>query len=506
MTIEPRYPSLLQINTRVWLRGLSRQAGKPLTLADIDEATIDGLARRGFDWIWLMSVWQTGLAGRAVSRGNPAWRAEFESALPDLVEADICGSGFAISGYTVSDALGGETALARLRERLARYGVRLMLDYVPNHTAPDHPWVKTHPEYYVRGDAEQFARAPENYLHLETDQGPRFLAHGRDPNYPGWPDTLQLNYGAPELQTARMNELTAIAGKCDGVRCDMAMLMLPEVFQRTWGIVAEPFWPKAIAAVRLTYPSFTFMAEAYWDMEWTLQQQGFDFCYDKRLYDRLRAGSVRSVREHLNAGLGYQDKLARFLENHDEPRAAATFPWPQQRAAAAIVFLSPGMRFFHQGQFEGAQVHLPTHLCRGPDEPINEAISAFYDRLLTVLKETDGFRNGDWSQILPTPAWQDNPSSDDFIVYEWSGKDGRRYLVVVNYSERRGQCYLTLPFLELRGRHVVLADLLGDEVYERDGTTLIGRGLYIDHAPWQVNVFEIRTTDTAAAVTPVLRE
>jgi glycosidase len=495
MTIGARYPSLLQINTRVWLQGLSRRNGKPVTLADIDDATIDGFSQQGFDWIWLLSVWQTGFAGRAVSRGNPEWRVEFEAVLPDLAEDDICGSGFAIRSYTVSQALGGETALARFRERLARRGIRLMLDYVPNHTAPDHPWVKTHPEYYVQGDAQQVARAPGNYLRLETDRGARFLAHGRDPNFPGWPDTLQLNYGVRELQTARMNELTDVADKCDGVRCDMAMLILPEVFQRTWGIVAEPFWPKATAAVRRAPPAFIFVAEVYWDMEWALQQQGFDYCYDKRLYDRLQSRNVRAVREHLNAGLDYQDKLVRFLENHDEPRAASTFPWPQQRAAAVIAFLSPGMRFFHQGQFEGARVHVPTHLCRGPDEPINAEISAFYDRLLTVLKKTDGFRNGDWSQILPEPAWQGNPSSDDFVAYSWSGRDGRRYVVVVNYADRRGQCYLALSFSELRGKRVVLADMLGDEVYERDGGNLMSQGLYIDLGPWQLNVFEIKTSD-----------
>jgi glycosidase len=495
MTSAPRYPSLLQINTRVWLRALSRRAGKPLTLADIDDATIDGFSAQGFDWIWLMSVWQTGLAGRAVSRSNPQWRAEFKAVLPDLVEDDICGSGFAIRGYTVSDALGGEKALAQFRGRLARRGIRLMLDYVPNHTAPDHPWATAHPEYYVQGGADEIARAPDNYLRLETAQGPRFLAHGRDPNYPGWPDTLQLNYGSPELQIARLNELTAVAGKCDGVRCDMAMLILPEVFQRTWGIVAEPFWPKATAAVRRDHPAFTFMAEVYWDMEWTLQQQGFDYCYDKRLYDRLRSDDVRPVREHLNAGLDYQTKLARFLENHDEPRAAATFPWPRQRAAAAIAFLSPGMRFFYQGQFEGARVHVPTHLCRGPDEPIDDAISAFYSRLLDVLKETDAFRNGDWSQIGPAPAWQGNPSCDDFVAYAWSGKDGRRYVVAVNDADHRGQCHLVLPFAELRGKRVVLNDMLGEEVYERDGADLIDRGLYIDHAPWQINVFEIEMAD-----------
>jgi len=493
MTAPPRYPSLFQINTRVWLRRLSQEGSKRFTLADIDDATIDGFAQRGFDWIWLLSVWQTGPAGRAVSRSNPAWRAEYNAVLPDLAEDDICGSGFAITGYAVSEEIGREAALAQFRARLARRGIRLMLDFVPNHTAPDHPWVKSKPDYYVQGSEELLRGAPQNYMRVETDRGPRILAYGRDPNYPGWPDTLQLNYANPELHKVRIDELIAVAGKCDGVRCDMAMLLLPEVFQRTWGITPEPFWPEATTAVRKAHPDFTFMAEVYWDLEWTLQQQGFDYCYDKRLYDRLQSGSVRSVREHLHAGLDYQDKLARFLENHDEPRAASVFQWPQYRAAAAITFLSPGLRFFHQGQFEGARVRVPAHLCRGPVEPTNEEIAAFYAKLLLVLKDTDAFRNGDWSQIEPLPAWPGNWTSEGFVAYAWAGDDGGRYVAVTNYTGNRGQCYLLLPFPELRDMQVLLSDLIGNETYRRDGSDLIDRGLYIDQTAWQINVFEIKT-------------
>src|SRR4030095_2191368 len=104
--------------------------------------------------------------------------------------------------------------------------------------------------------------------------------------------------------------------QCAGVRCDMAMLVLPDVFERTWGVRAQPFWPDATRRVRERVPGFCFMAEGYCDLEWALQQQGFDYTYDKRLYDRLRDRHARPVREHLWAGLGYQDRMARFLENH----------------------------------------------------------------------------------------------------------------------------------------------------------------------------------------------
>jgi hypothetical protein len=272
----------------------------------------------------------------------------------------------------------------------------------------------------------------------------------------------------------------------------MAMLLLPEVFQRTWAMTPEPFWPKAIETVRQAHPTFIFMAEVYWELEWTLQQQGFDYCYDKRLYDRLKSGSVRSIREHLQAGLDYQDKLARFLENHDEPRAASVFPWPRHRAAAVITFLSPGLRFFHQAQFEGARVRIPVHLCRGPEEPINHEIREFYGRFLRILKDTEDFRSGDWSLVEPSPAWTGNGSSDGFVAFAWTGHDRRYYVIVVNYRESRGQCYLVLPFRELEGRHVRLTDMMGDEIYDRDGSDLVGRGLYIDQDAWQVNIFEVK--------------
>lgn len=159
----PRYPSLYQINTRVWLTELSRQIGKPATLDDIPDAELDQLAEQGFDWIWLLSVWQTGADGQRVSRSNPEWRREFQETLPDLREEDIAGSGFAITGYSVDARLCGDPGLARLRERLRKRGLRLLLDFVPNHTALDHPWVEDHPDYYVAGTELDYARTPQNY-------------------------------------------------------------------------------------------------------------------------------------------------------------------------------------------------------------------------------------------------------------------------------------------------------------------------------------------------------
>src|SRR5262249_55259860 len=254
----PAHPSLYQVNTRVWLTELSRGLGRPATLDDVPDGELDRIAERGFDWVWFLSVWRTGAAGQRVSPANPGWRREFEETLPDLAEEDIAGSGFAITGYTVHPALGGDAALARLRERLRARGLRLLLDFVPNHTALDHPWVEDHPEHYVSGTDIDQARAPQNYVWVKRTAGDLLLAHGRDPYFDGWPDTLQLDYANPATQEAMIGELSRIAGQCDGVRCDMAMLVLPDVFDRTWGRSAPLFWPAATRRVRERAPGFVF--------------------------------------------------------------------------------------------------------------------------------------------------------------------------------------------------------------------------------------------------------
>ena len=475
--------------------------GRAVALDDMPDGELDRMAGDGFDWVWLLGVWQTGDAGRAVSLARPEWQAEYRELLVDYTPDDVVGSPFAVREYVAHRDLGGAEALERFRRRLAKRGLRLMLDFVPNHTALDHPWARAHPEFYVAGSDEDQARAPHNYVRVDTPHGPRVLAHGRDPYFPGWPDTLQVNYRHRGLREAMVQELERIAGQCDGVRCDMAMLVLPDVIQRTWGerarpadgseAVDAPFWPDAIERVRRPRPDFVFMAEAYWDLEWTLQQQGFDYTYDKRLYDRLHAQDARAVVGHLPADPDYQRRSARFLENHDEPRAAAAFPPPVHAAAAVIALLAPGLRFVHEGQPTGRRLRTSNHLRRRAPEPVDRELEAFYDRLLAVLRRRD-VREGDWALAEVAPAWEGNPSSPQFVAFSWA-RDGERLLAAVNYGPGAGQCYVRPAFgAQLDGTTVVLRDLVEPGVrYERDGAELARRGLYLDVPAWRAHVFDV---------------
>lgn len=495
----PRYPSLYQINTRIVLGEIRPGA----TLDDLSDASLDRLASLGFDVIWMLGVWQTGPAGREVSRTNPELLRGYPQDLPDVKEADICGSPFAVQEYTVNRDFGGEAALSRLRERLHRRGLRLLLDFVPNHTALDHPWTQTHPEYYIAGRESDLARDPANWQRIVSGKGSLILAHGRDPYFPGWPDTLQLNYRHAGLRAAMRNELTKIAEHCDGVRCDMAMLLLPDVFLKTWGDTAlpgdkskpvdEPFWPQAIGEVRGHQPDFLFLAEVYWDLEWVLQQQGFTYTYDKRLYDRLRDRNAGPVRAHLGASLDFQDRCARFLENHDEQRAAAVFPLEVHKAAAVLTFLTPGLRFFYEGQLEGRRAHASIHLARRRVEPIDPAVQAFYAKLLEILQRAE-LRQGQWEMYECRSAWAGNATAEQFLAFGWQPGTGPRLLAAVNYGPMRGQCYVALPLPELRGKRVLLRDLLSAAEYERTGEDLLARGLYLDMEAWGHQVFEVTET------------
>ncbi len=479
----PKYPLIYEINTWVWLRHLGRKYQRPVTLASVPPEEWDALASFGFDAVWFMGVWERSPAGIRISMKNEGLLADFRRVLPDFTEEDNVGSPYCVRRYIVDAGLGGREGLAFAREQLARRGMRLILDYVPNHVAPDHPWVLEHPEYFIQGTAEDQEKDPAAFL----EAGGEIIACGKDPYFPAWPDVLQLNGFHPGLRRAAVETVMEIASQCDGMRCDMAMLLMNPVFERTWGERAgskpeAEYWPELIGAVKREYPAVQFIAEAYWDLEWELQQQGFDYCYDKRLYDRMEQEPAESVRLHLCADLGYQEKLVRFIENHDEPRAAITFYPPKHLAAALMVATLPGARLLHEGEFEGRKVRLPVFLGRRPEEPVDETLQAFYRKLLRAV-DSDTFREGEWL-LCEREGWPDNQSHYNLVA--WCRRHGEeRYLIVINFSGYPSQGLVRVPFDELDGHAWRLTDVITGEEFERDGSQMISPGLYVDLSPWQ---------------------
>ena len=478
----PARPTVYELNTAVWLERLGRPRGRPLTLGEVPGEQWDSLASLPVDAVWLMGVWERSPAGIEIALRNPDVQSGNRAALPDLRPEDVIGSPYCVRDYVVDARFGGPDALAAARQSLADRGLALILDYVPNHIAPDHPWVTAKAGCLLAGSEQELSDHPDAFL--GTPGG--IFANGRDPYFPPWPDVVQLNAFSPELRGAVADTLIAVGSQCDGLRCDMAMLMTNEVFTRTWGERVGPapqadYWPELIGRVKSTHPELLFMAEAYWDMEWTLQQQGFDLCYDKRLYDRLVHDSPDSIRGHLQADRSYQEGLIRFIENHDEPRAAATFEPAKARAAAIVVSALEGARLYHDGQLDGFRTHIPVFLTRGPDEPVDFDLHAFYARLLGAVDES-GLRQGDW-RLCDCAGWPDNASWQQLIALCWSSGETRN-LVVVNYADQPAQARVRLPWSELSGKDWQLSDRLNGVEFTRPGDELAADGLYVGLNPW----------------------
>jgi hypothetical protein len=495
MTGWPSAPVIHEIDTWPWLTEVGRRLGRPVTLAGLPAEVWDEIAPAGADAVWLMGVWERSPAGLEIARTDESLQRGFWSALPDLRPEDVAGSPYCVHRYVVDERLGGTRALAEARAELARRGLRLILDYVPNHVAPDHPAVIEHPDWFIQGDAADRDRDPGAWF----EAGGRFIAHGRDPYFPPWPDVAQLNAFEPGLRDATVGTLTAIGAQCDGLRVDMAMLVTNDIFQRTWGAKAGPvpareFWPTVIAQVKAVHPGLVLIAEAYWDTEWTLQRQGFDFCYDKRLYDRLAGEDAGAVRKHLGADRDYQDRLVRFIENHDESRAAAVFPPGRDRAAAVAVATLPGATLWHDGQFEGRHQHLPVFLARRPDEPADDELRAFYQRLVAVAAD---LRHGGWT-LADCRGWPDNATHDDVLAWAWHD-DVPHHVTVLNYAPHASQARVVLPWDGLRGRRWRLLDLIDGHVYERSGDELAGDGLYVDLPAWGTHLLAVTPAGSGTA-------
>jgi hypothetical protein len=493
VSVWPAFPALYEISTWVWLTDLSRKYGKSIDLSSVPGDEWDAIASYGFDAVWLMGVWERSPAGIAIANHNQGLLEDFRRALPDFRTEDNTGSPYCVRRYVVDQHLGGAEGLAVARGELAKRGMNLLLDFVPNHVAPDHPWVSEHPEYFIRGSGDDARDDPASFVEI----GGTVFACGRDPFFPAWPDVLQLNAFEPGLRQAVIETISDIATQCDGVRCDMAMLFLNSIFARTWGDrtgirPATEYWEDVISAIKNRHPGFVFIAEAYWDLEWELQQKGFDYCYDKKLYDRLEHSFAEDIRLHLCAEASYQNKLLRFIENHDEPRAAATFSSAKLRAAMLMIATLPGVKMFHEGEFEGRKVRPPVFLGRRPEEPVDEDLKAFSRKLMEAANRWV-FREGEWKLCVRT-GWADNASCQNIVAWCWV-KDEERYLIAVNLSDWPSQAEIQVPWTQLGGGTWELVDLLSGAKFERDGSQMQHPGLYVDLVPWGYHLLEFERSN-----------
>lgn len=480
-------PIFYELNTRCWLRALSDEAGRTLSLNEVPESEFQLWHILGFTHIWLMGVWTVGPLVRAHALKHHSKYEDIDS------HKDLLGSSYAISDYRVSEALGGERALGAFKAKLHTYGLKLILDFIPNHVGLDHPWVAEHPHFFVQGRLHQ-----RGTFCQPTRDGKRWLAHGRDPYFSPWSDTAQLDYRKAETHAAVLEQLQRVSALCDGVRCDMAMLIANEVFTKTWadfpwtsGEAVPEFWPNAIKLIKQKNPEFLFIGEVYWGLEARLQALGFDYTYEKTTYDLLIKKDPEKLQSHLLTRTeDFLNHSLFFLENHDEQRIAFLLNPEQHKAAAALLLSLPGSALLHEGQLEGLTKQVSVHVGRRAVEQSNREVNRFYTKVLRALRDSP-VRKG-WCRILePRAAWSGNPSHNAVLLFQWQVHEPFFDLAVINLAPHRSQCFAPVIVPEAI-RAWELQNRLGKESYVRNTSDLISQGLYLDLPAFGAQLFAFR--------------
>ncbi len=486
-------PSMFEINTRVWLKKFSGE-NPNFTISDVPSSYWDYLKEKGIDYIWLMGIWKTSPIAAKKYAFEPNLVKNYKSVLRNWAPKDVIGSPYAIDVYDIDESLGSIEDLLDVKLKLNNRGMKLILDYVPNHFSAETILLQTHQDIFLYTTEEHFQHDKHTYFKPFENED-CYFAHGRDPFFPAWQDTVQVNYFSITARDFMANTLMQLTDICDGLRCDMAMLALNNVFQNTWSSnlnqlgfekPEDEFWKTAIDLVRKKRDDFIFIAEVYWDLEWEMQQLGFNYTYDKKLTDRLKDGHAQDIRGHLNATADYQSKSLRFIENHDENRSITSLGVNKAKAAAVIISTICGMHFYFDGQFEGKRVKLPVQLGREPLEKPNKSFINFYNHLLNITKH-DIFKIGSWRQLKPDKCSENDFSFYNILAWKWEHKTENR-LVVVNFSNTISICLLKLNIKE-NSEKIVLTDLLNNIKYEREKHEIEQNGLFIKLGKYESHIF-----------------
>ncbi len=485
-------PRLLEINTRVWIK----RFGKDNKLSSIPNSQLDSWKKIGFDLIWFMGVWENNQSVVVEYCYEPELIATYNDALKDWKNEDVIGSPYSIDKYTINPTLGGIDDIIELKKKLNKKGIKLILDFVSNQFSAKSSLIWSNKEIFLLADKFIFNNDPYTFYKSPANDK-EYLAHGRDPLFPPWKDTAQINFFSKEARQFLIDILLKLTEICDGVRCDMAMLPLNNVFYNTWiGIIkkygferpAKEFWDEAINAVKKKRKDFIFIAETYWDLEWQLQNLGFDFTYDKRLTDRLGGGDIHSIKDHLNAEISYQQKSVRFLENHDEERAIIKFGRERSLAAAVIISTIPGMVLYFDGQCDGKRVKLPLQLGRETEEKLDEKIKEFYQKLFAITT-SKVFKNGKWKILKTLTAGDNDNSFENLMAWQWSLERDVR-IVIVNYNKCTSRCRLKFN-LDTPTQEIILTDLLNNTCYKRSKTEIIEKGLFVELKSFNSHIFSL---------------
>ena len=473
-------PHIIEINARAWFRKIQRENPDVVTLGDVPESYLLEVKEWGFDALWLMGVWKESAAAREIARADAGVNEGIRKVVPDYSSEDIMGSPFAVLDYAVDEMFGGNEALLKFKERLNGLGVALILDFVGNHLAVDHPLTLSDPDIFVHSKIE-----PDDKDTFFLTENGDWLAHGKDPHTPAWTDTVQLNLFDPRARDLVISQILDVAKLCDGVRCDVVMVMLNKIFKETWGgyvgeASAEELWAEVIGRAHEKNPEFMFIAEVYWGLEWEVQELGFDYTYDKVIYDRLLMSTPSDVRGHLGAEHIYQARSVRFVANHDEDSPIAVFGLERSKAAAVAALTGVGARMFTLDQLYGSKYRLPVQYVSDSDD-VDYAVFDFYKKLLAAIDQPC-FHDGEWELVEAGRAEGDDDGFENVFAWSWTLGDTRK-IVVVNYSDGFIRCAVAVDGA---------LEMMREEFAQSDaGVQIEEGGFELGMGPYEVMVLSV---------------
>ena len=505
-----RQVGLNLINTRLWMDELSKKYQRPITIDTVPDNEWEELFEQ-YDMFWFMGIYTPSQAGKNEAKTHAD---EYTYAPPDIDrEKDVVASPFAIPAYSPNSQIAKDWgSWDEMEKKLHEHKKKVIIDFVPNHTALDHAWAKEHPEYYILGTQAQY-EANKNFYYpvVANDKKTYYIAHGKDPNYPAWTDTLQLNYATPVVQEKMQDILLSLVEHADGVRCDMEMLLNSDTFIQTWGwclsekqkqyIRQHEFWEHTIPLVKseardIGGKDFYFIAEAYWDKE--KLGKYFDYIYGKDFYDHLKKiareetspKNLKSHIEHLitsaREGRHYKDVL--FIENHDEERAIKTFGEEASKAASVLAGLIPDSIFLiNQGQTDGRKIRPPMQTGRWPEEPTHNRIREHYEKLLS-LKHTNLFENGDWKMaeihtLFPSIQAVKVEATDKTGINKKMSEYELGTIILTNFSKTEADCRIP----QITGDYEIEVQSMLSGVILNPDTECRG-GLYVGLKPWETQI------------------
>ncbi|TGK87948.1 alpha-amylase [Leptospira noumeaensis] len=419
------------------------------------------------DEIWLMGVWKNSPKSQTIARRMPELQPGFQATKHPLLPEDVYGSPYSIFSYTPDPLVSEYDNLTNVYKLIQKWNKKLILDFVPNHMAIDSPIVDSNPDFFLKADTS--AKSKNSFQHPNGN----VYAHGRDPYFDGWTDTIQWDFSNPNVENKHIQILFEIAKQCDGVRCDMAMLPLPEVFEKTHGKKSVYDWERVIRAVRKNFPHFKFYAEVYWGMENRLLELGFDATYDKSFYDVLKENQLSSVSQSLNDNSNL--RKIRFLENHDEDRAKHIFG-ENSESYFSLLATSECILLFHEGQEKGLTRKIPVQMICTDLEIPNPHSEEFYKLALGTIAK----RNADSKFYLPN--YNEFRGVSIFMKAIQTGNHTELVLWNHTNSEVSGR----IPFQEGIQFQTSLTDLVSGIEYPQ---TKSEEGIYFKLRPNQVQWF-----------------